>query len=161
MANKIEPSQAYFGYFGSNHINGVMAFRTSKAETGNLEYSLNYENIFKTGKLLSEERIDSSLIRFDTEYCYYICFNPKKVKKPIYFGVIEKRPSIGKEIEVFGIFGESGYSSNCLFVRTVVPKTIIAKYRKYGLYIIKFGHETYLCTIGGAKWQPLDLEKEQ
>ena len=161
MANIIEPSQACFGIFGSDHVNGVMAFRASKAETENPTYSLKYENIFKDGKLLSEERIDSSLIRFDTEDCYYLCFNPKKVKNPIYFGVIEKRPSRGKEIDVFGIFGESGYSSNCLFVRTVVPKTIIAKYRKYGLYIIKSGHETYLCTIGGTKWRLIDLEKEQ
>jgi hypothetical protein len=151
MANIIEPSQACFGIFGSDHVNGVMAFRASKAETENPTYSLKYENIFKDGKLLSEERIDSSLIRFDTEDCYYICFNPKKVKNSIYFGVIEKRPSRGKEIDVFGIFGESGYSSNCLFVRTIVPKTIIAKYRKYGLYIIKSGNETYLCTIGGTK----------
>ena len=161
MANKIEPSQACFGYFGSNHINGVMAFKAGKASTENLEYSLKYESILKKGNLISEEWIDSTLIRFETEDCYYICFNPKKVKKPIYFGLIEKKPSRGKEIDVFGLLGESGYSSNCLFVKTVVPKTINAKYREYGLYIIKSGHETYLCTIGGAKWQRIDSEKEQ
>ena len=49
MTNIIEPSQACFGYFGSNHKNGVMAFRASKAKTGNLEYSLKYESIFKEG----------------------------------------------------------------------------------------------------------------
>ncbi len=150
MANKNKVTPKYLLLGGNLRFREgkeeIPLFLNMEGEEGKKKYDFDYSRRVRFEKAFYKRKIVDNLILLmpDEWGSGYICFEGSKNFTTSFYGVISEKPVIGKKIEVTCTTQRFQHG---LYVKNVVPETIVFKRVSQNIYIFKSEGNFYLCYM--------------